>query len=1701
MEKVKSNPALHKPQARNKNAAGSNKQLKVYEALTKNILDSLSKMKASGNWDIGFAPSYGGGWPMNIRGTGYTALGNAMNLFFDSSSNDYKYPVYMTIDQIKNLKKKDNRFHINDDKKWPWTYTFRKYPKYYLKEKYKNLAWSKKNPKGLESPIYYSQFKKLSKEDKDKYKEFTAKNTNTVINIQATNFKEIFPEEYKKIVQFYETGKKLPDGNGMYANPETDRMIEKQDWLYPFEFDQNLSCAFFRHSQDMSTGVIALPFKEQFKTGKTPEEVYVDGQKFYDTAWHEIGHSTGKERLKENLSYNDEEFVAEMTSAIIGAIYGFNSGIRENNVRYVDSWIESLREDPNYIQKKLPLINDSVAQIMAKLDDERIALGMKPVNPSLVLAGKSYEHGEVEGVAAEGVSEKTPEGQEKADESVKEEKTGQNLKALSNGEPYSFGFQDKEDMEKFRSALDAKGISSAFKETSAFWERGAGPQYIVGVGSDKDVHQDAQRIYDGIFEGRGKDASQDAVYDMYGKLFNNAENGMIYRTQFAGIINGTGKVELYPLDPLNGLKVSTDPKASVLSMTLDELNRNDSLTEVTEEEALQAGKVYGKVLDDIRDGKGYEMKEPGKELFEETAAQAEVGKYYKDIHSQNIYQVIDAWTDKAGKAMVTLDERLNLEDFEKDNDGREINGGALSDSARLHKDYEPVSRDKAMEIVDEKIVKRHELDYSMLARLKQDCDYYLGHGFGSERQLWAESVREQIGKMREFYDKLPENHKPEWCTKEDIDTYEHDMSSVKRLFDRLDYEVENHNGKARITLPYPIEVSYVDDWNRVRTMEATSVGYEPAASLAFYNTATKEKALMWRSTDKARNDLRKELGRMMDNGEKFKIEPHIYYQMTADRAFNDNYLPPTLQEAFKEKSVFDELKDMEASKDFSRFAGDPGRYAETSDDLSLTVLDSPLNAADAYKERSIIYMDKDNSLMRATDADNNVHYLAFKALTPEQVLKQVKAQGIDIDTSEDVRTLATSSDLAFLDDGTTEVRNLKLAVRGGFMQDSDKAHLTDAEAVNRKNGTEYKFEAYIPGNGTPYTVKGSYYATADGDELKNNVVFEQDGIRHPHLVSIETGESLTEGLQKAINEKETMKKETNEKETSGKFMSGDDRPEIKKLLASIAGNEDALGFENVEKQEYIYPDGNHGSEYSFYLSGRKEDYFGGVNVVEGQYHNTINLNDEDGNEKTFKLSDSVMDKIVPALKDIEHYYHVEHARQYITNMLLHKEEYYWSANKDNLGADRYGKPIAIGPKKEDNAITEIITDGNGLTFLDKSGHEVDLMELSDKDLRKIFDFARNEQKDMVLNDPDYRKVKKVWNVYAQRGSEYVTIKTGMTDTAATKFVEKNTAAYAAKGYDNLYTTPDYEIERKGVASLGSAGAGRWHDGSDKQQMYADFANNLEKIKNTTANIPIENGKAEIVKGYYVPDKNAAVSLVYTADAMANKRNNVYFSLEEIYNLGLRVDKDAKPVIVPDFTGDKITGTKKAYHLEDTDLDDLVELETGKEEQPRRESLVNLINVNNAKRDTKEGKQMLSYFNNFLGGLDLDTPNQGRDLIEGVNDDYGRYVKDIVNVAEAKEKDLAARLGDGFSWRAGKPADAIEIGDHYTEDRITDIDVSGGKITLYGGTATYGGPDIHEIPSTALTEDDWNKLNSFADYTKDVKTEQKNEETQSRGLHF
>ena len=90
----------------------------------------------------------------------------------------------------------------------------------------------------------------------------------------------------------------------------------------------------------------------------------------------------------------------------------------------------------------------------------------------------------------------------------------------------------------------------------------------------------------------------------------------------------------------------------------------------------------------------------------------------------------------------------------------------------------------------------HSGDYVLLDRLRADCDYFLGAGGRSEKQLWAGSVYAQIKKMRELYDAIPE--KPEWLTTEAIDRYAAQMAAPYQVAayhhfengfdDKLDYQ-------------------------------------------------------------------------------------------------------------------------------------------------------------------------------------------------------------------------------------------------------------------------------------------------------------------------------------------------------------------------------------------------------------------------------------------------------------------------------------------------------------------------------------------------------------------------------------------------------------------------------------------------------------------------------------------------------------------------------------------------------------------------------------------------------------------------------------------------------------------------------------------------------------------------------------------------
>ena len=115
-------------------------------------------------------------------------------------------------------------------------------------------------------------------------------------------------------------------------------------------------------------------------------------------------------------------------------------------------------------------------------------------------------------------------------------------------------------------------------------------------------------------------------------------------------------------------------------------------------------------------------------------------------------------------------------------------------------------------------------DYRLLDRLRADCEYFLGAGGRAEKHLWAGSVYEQIVKMRELYDALPQ--KPEWLTEEMIDDYADRMAPqfqvvayhrlVNGFDEKQDYQTLEEAEKAA--------QSYADG-----TMESGGFAYDGAA--------------------------------------------------------------------------------------------------------------------------------------------------------------------------------------------------------------------------------------------------------------------------------------------------------------------------------------------------------------------------------------------------------------------------------------------------------------------------------------------------------------------------------------------------------------------------------------------------------------------------------------------------------------------------------------------------------------------------------------------------------------------------------------------------------------------------------------------------------------------------------------------------------
>lgn len=75
--------------------------------------------------------------------------------------------------------------------------------------------------------------------------------------------------------------------------------------------------------------------------------------------------------------------------------------------------------------------------------------------------------------------------------------------------------------------------------------------------------------------------------------------------------------------------------------------------------------------------------------------------------------------------------------------------------------------------------KDYSYDYSLLDRLRVDCNYVINHKVKRPGNiLWGETIEHHIETMKELYNSFPDDKKPQWISIDDIDNFEKTMLSI-----------------------------------------------------------------------------------------------------------------------------------------------------------------------------------------------------------------------------------------------------------------------------------------------------------------------------------------------------------------------------------------------------------------------------------------------------------------------------------------------------------------------------------------------------------------------------------------------------------------------------------------------------------------------------------------------------------------------------------------------------------------------------------------------------------------------------------------------------------------------------------------------------------------------------------------------------------
>ena len=300
-------------------------------------------------------------WPKNLSGREYNGM-NALMLTLQAEKKGYKLPVWCTFDRVVGLNfnkdKEGKRSPVTDKNGEELPHVGvnkgeRSFPVF--------ITTFTCIDKETKERIKYDDYKLLSNEEKQKINVYPKLNVYNVFNVAQTNLQEARPELYAKLEEQNQLTRPELRGEENSFEP-LNKMIKDQSWICPINLKHQDSAYY-----SISKNHIVLPEPSQF----------VDAESFAGTAFHECIHSTGAENQLNRLNnpggfgsaeYAREELVAELGSALVAQRYGLVKHVKEDSAAYLKSWLDSLKESPDFIKTTLVDVKKASSILTLKLD-------------------------------------------------------------------------------------------------------------------------------------------------------------------------------------------------------------------------------------------------------------------------------------------------------------------------------------------------------------------------------------------------------------------------------------------------------------------------------------------------------------------------------------------------------------------------------------------------------------------------------------------------------------------------------------------------------------------------------------------------------------------------------------------------------------------------------------------------------------------------------------------------------------------------------------------------------------------------------------------------------------------------------------------------------------------------------------------------------------------------------------------------------------------------------------------------------------------------------------------------------------------------------------------------------------------------------------------------------------------------------------